>query len=295
MRIKPNKFLLAIIISFLSCKLIANTEMPIQVVTSFSILENLVAELGGEQVEIVNLVGRNSDAHVYRPKPSDAIAIANADLVIMNGLGFEGWMSRLVENNGQASKKLIASTGVKTLVSDNEVDPHAWQSFYNIKIYSNNITQALIEANPKFKDLFTQRNQVFLNKVNDLQQHMTQKINAIPKGQRLVVTSHDAFLYLGREFGIKFIAPVGFNTDMDPSAGDVATLIDQIKSQNVKALFVENISNPRLLKQIASETAVAVGGSLYSDALSEVDGEAPNYLTMMRHNIQSLADALNTP
>ncbi|MDC9724716.1 MAG: zinc ABC transporter substrate-binding protein [Gammaproteobacteria bacterium] len=285
-------FVLVIFLSVFSNMAAANNQQALRVVTSFSILENLVAELGGNHVEIKNLVGRNSDAHIYQPKPSDAVAISNADLVIMNGLAFEGWIARLMDNNGYSKKRLVASQGVQTLMTDDDIDPHAWQSFQNIKIYINNISQALIELKPEYKNEFSQRNQVLMQKVIDLQQALWQKINAIPKNKRVVVTSHDAFAYLGREFDIQFIAPVGFNTDSKPTASDVAKLIDQIKSQAIKALFVENISNPRLLAQIASETDAVIGGNLYSDALSEMTGPAPTYLEMMRYNIESIVAAL---
>lgn len=292
MKIKSSVFVVIILLSVFSFKAVASNEEPIRVVTSFSILENLVQALGGSRVEITNLVGRNNDAHIYQPKPSDAIAIAKADLVVINGLGFEGWISRLMDNSGYTNKRLVASQGVQTLMLDDELDPHAWQSFQNIQIYIDNISQALIELRPKYKNEFTQRKKVLMQKVKLLQQDLSQQMNSIPKNQRLVVTSHDAFGYLGREFDIEFIAPVGFNTDSDVTAGDVAELIDQIKSQGIKALFVENISTPRLLEQIASETGVTIGGSLYSDALSETDGPAATYLDMMRHNIESLVNAL---
>lgn len=292
MRTKNSVFLLMILLSIFSIGVVANNEQPIRVVTSFSILEDLVKELGGNRVDIINLVGRNSDAHVYQPKPSDAIAIAKADLVVINGLGFEGWISRLMYNNSYSKAQLVASQGVQVLTNDNEIDPHAWQSFQNIQIYIDNISQVLLEIKPEYAAEFTQRKKSFVQTVALLQQELIQQINVVPKNQRLVVTSHDAFGYLGRELDIKFIAPVGFNTDNEPTASDVAKLIYQIKSQGVKALFVENISNPRLLEQIASETGAAIWGNLYSDALSNADGPAATYLDMMRHNIESIITAL---
>ena len=174
------------------------------------------------------------------------------------------------------------------------MDPHAWQSFENIKQYSHNITQALIENKPQYSKQFNQLNKAYMQKVNALQQSLSQQLSSIPKEKRLVVTSHDAFNYLGKEFSISFIAPVGVNTDIEPTASDVAKLIDQIKSENIKALFIENINNPRLLRQIASETKVVIGGSLYSDALSEISGPASTYLKMMEYNIVSLVTALKT-
>ena len=267
------------------------SESSIRVVTSFSILENLVKELGGENVSVVNLVGRNADAHMYQPKPSDAVAISNAELVVFNGLEFEGWMVRLIENSDYQGKQLIASRGVDAIKNDNEIDPHAWQSFYNIGVYIQNITRTLIELRPQYANKFMQRQKQYLNTLNTLEKRLLEKIAKIPPNKRVVVTSHDAFGYLGREFDIRFLAPLGLSLDVEASAEDVAAVIGQIRKQNVKALFVENISNPRLLQLIAAETNVGIGGRLYSDALSEADGPADTYLNMMRHNVESLITA----
>lgn len=291
-----SSFILALIAIFFSFSAqAANSEHsrePIKVVTSFSILENLVQELGGNQVDIVNLVGRNADAHVYQPKPSDAVAIANADLVVMNGLGFEGWISRLMDNNDYKKGRLVASKGSEALLHGDEVDPHAWQSFENIRIYINNISETLIELKPEHQAEFIQRQRALTERVEALERDAVQKISQIPSAQRVVVTSHDAFGYLGREFDIQFLAPVGFNGDAQPTATDVATVIDQIHRLGVKALFVENISSPRLLERISAETNASIGGSLYSDALSEIDGPAATYMDMMRHNLDALIGAL---
>ena len=292
--LKAKLYLLTILISLLPYKVLADNDTAIKVVTSFTILQNLVEELGGTKVEIINLVAANSDAHIYSPKPSDAVAIANADLVVMNGLGFEGWMSRLIENNATPGKKLVASRGINPLFIDGEADPHAWQSFKNIKQYIFNITQALIDIKPQYRIEFTQLNQAYMQSLNRLNTELAQQLNSIPEAQRVVVTSHDAFNYLGDEFNISFIAPAGINTDIEPSASDVAKLIGQIKAQNIKALFVENISNPRLLEQIGTETNVAIGGSLYSDALTDIHGPAATYLDMMKYNIESLVEAFKT-
>jgi zinc/manganese transport system substrate-binding protein len=291
---KTTSFILAILFNvFLIVNAnSAENQEPLNVVTSFSILENLVQEIGGDRVEIVNLVGRNADAHIYQPKPSDAVAISKAELVIVNGLGFEGWISRLMDNNGYKNSRLVASDGVNVFMHGDEVDPHAWQSFENILIYINNITQALIAEKPEYQDEFNHRRQALVQQVEQLQQEVSKQVASIPVKDRSVVTSHDAFAYLGREFDIQFIAPVGFSGDAEPTAADVASVINQINELGVKALFIENISSPRLLQRIAAEANVVIGGSLYSDALSEDDGAAPNYLTMMRYNIESLITAL---
>lgn len=267
------------------------SDSSIRVVTSFSILEDLVKELGGEYVSVQNLVGRNSDAHMYQPKPSDAVAIATADLVVFNGLEFEGWILRLIKNSGYNNEQLIASDGVDAIKNDEDIDPHAWQSFANIRVYIHNITRSLIKLRPQHANAFAQRQKQYLDMLHTLEKRLVEQITRIPPNKRVVVTSHDAFGYLGREFDIRFLAPIGLSLDVEASAEDVAEVIDQIRQHNVQALFVENINNSRLLKRIASETNVGIGGRLYSDALSEVNGPAGTYLNMMRHNVESLITA----
>ncbi|MBL6737997.1 MAG: zinc ABC transporter substrate-binding protein [Litoricola sp.] len=266
-------------------------DSRVRIVTSFTILEDLVQELGGEHVSVLNLVPRNSDAHMYRPKPSDSVAIANADLVVFNGLGFEGWITRLIEDAGKVNKQLIASDGVSVITHDQETDPHAWQSFQNIRIYIQNISGRLIAMLPQHTDDLARRQLRYLDKLDELESNLLERLADTPVTKRIVVTSHDAFGYLGREFDIQFLAPLGLSLDAEPSAEEVALVIDQIQERNVTALFLENISNPRLLETIAAETGTSIGGRLYSDALSELDEPAGTYLDMMRHNIESLVEA----
>ncbi len=254
-------------------------------------------QLGGEHVTVVNLVDRNSDAHTYRPVPSDATAIQNADLVVFNGLGFEGWIERLLENKGQRTSALEASRGIDVITINGEVDPHAWQSFTNVRLYIDNISQRLIDLLPAHRDSLIQRQLAYLEALKGLEAELVAQIAVAPHQARIVVTSHDAFLYLGRELDIQFLAPLGLSYEAEASAEDVALVVDQIRERNVTALFLENINNPRLLNSIADESGVEIGGRLYSDALSKPDGPAGTYLEMMRHNIESLAHAFssNTP
>ena len=264
---------------------------PIQVVTSFSILEDLVKVIGGEQVEVVNLVGRNSDAHLYQPKPADLVAISRAQLVVFNGLGFEGWISRLIENTKYKNTQLVASSGVNTLAHEGEIDPHAWQSFINIRIYINNITRTLNELRPKDAAIFNEREAEYLHKLDSLEKRLLAKLAMTPREHRIVVTSHDAFSYLGRELDIQFLAPVGYGAEVDATAMAVSAVINQVREHDVKAMFVENMTDPRLLQSIANDTGVVIGGRLYSDALSELGGPAGGYYEMMQHNIESLIEA----
>ena len=288
-----NIFSLIFIFLLFTANAVGADDSKIRVVTSFSILEDLLKELGGEYVSVVNLVGRNSDAHAYQPKPSDAIAVASADLVVFNGLEFEGWIARLIKNSGYKNKQLIASEEVDVIKSGEEIDPHAWQSFHNIRVYIQNITGALSALRPQHADALMQRQQQYLKRLNILEEQLLARIAKIPANNRVVVTSHDAFGYLGREFEIRFLAPLGLSVDAEASAEDVAAIVDQIREQDVRALFIENINDPRLLQRIAAETNVAIGGRLYSDALSEVDGPAGTYLNMMQHNIGSLITAFD--
>ena len=267
----------------------SNAEIDkLRVVTSFTILEDLVKELGGEHVRVVNLVPRDSDAHLYQPIPSDSIAITNADLVIFNGLGLEGWITRLLESARDETKVLVASKGVKILQRHGEIDPHAWQSFQNIRIYVGNITDTLIEMMPQHTKYLIKRQILYLHSIMKLENDLSKRLADIPVSDRMVVTSHDAFGYLGRELQIEFLAPLGLSIDAEASAEDVAAVIDQITNRNVKALFVENINNPKLLQMISKESGVSIGGRLYSDALSVTKGPAATYLDMMQHNIDSL-------
>ena len=265
-----------------------------KIVTSFTILEDLVLELGGDRVSVTNLVPRNSDAHIYSPKPSDAVAISNADLIIFNGLGFEGWIFRLIKDSDKEKNYLISSDGINSLNRFNEIDPHAWQSFKNIRIYIDNISGELINLMPEHEKYFALRRNNYLKKLFELEMNLSNQLSNIPIKKRIVITSHDAFGYLGREFNIEFLAPLGLSIDAEASAEDVAKIINQIKEKKVTALFMENINNPKLLKAISKESGVPVGGKLYSDALSEIGGPAGTYIDMMRHNVKSLIEAFNS-
>ena len=285
---------LVILIILNGFPIFAEEDRSFEIVTSFTILENLVSELGGSRVSVTNLVPRNSDAHIYSPKPSDSIAISNADLVIFNGLGFEGWIFRLIKDSGKENNYLIASDGINLLNQSNEIDPHAWQSFKNIRIYIDNISKELINLMPEHEKYFVLQRDDYLKKLSELEINLHDQLRHIPIHKRIVITGHDAFGYLGREFNIQFLAPMGLSLDAEASAEDVADIINQIKEKKVTALFLENINNPKLLKAISLESGIPIGGVLYSDSLSKIDGPAGTYLEMMRHNIKSLIEAFNS-
>ena len=267
----------------------------LNVVTSFSILADLTREVGGDRIELTNLVGADADAHLYEPSPNDAKALLRADLIIANGLGFEPWLERVLASSEPKGKRISASAGVVPLMLDEDgervPDPHAWQSLTNAEIYVRNIAKALGELDPANLDAYNERRDAYLTRLHALLKKADAQIAGLPASQRKVVTSHDAFGYLGQAWQLAFIAPQGLSTHDEPSAAEVAALIRQIRSEGVRAVFVENIRDPRLIQQIADEAGAKVGGTLYSDALAS-EGPASTYLGMFEHNLDTLMAAL---
>jgi zinc/manganese transport system substrate-binding protein len=286
------KFLL---VALLFAATASASEAKLKVVASFSIIGDLVQQVGGEDIDLTTIVGPNADTHVYEPKPDDAQALARADAVFVNGLGFEGWQQRLVEASGYGKEIVTVSDGIVELVPEGEsaADPHGWQSVVNAKIYVANIQRGLCRADVSSCDKFEARATTYLTELDALNDEINAMVTAIPVDQRVVISSHDAFGYFAKAHGIRFLAPEGVNTESEATARDVATLIRQIRAQKAKALFLETISDPRLIAQIADETGIVIGGALYSDALSEGDGPAPHYVAMMRHNARLIAEAMN--
>jgi len=271
----------------------------INVVATFSILGDLVTNVGGDRVTVVALVGPNSDAHVFSPTPADAKTLAAAKVVFVNGLGYEGWMTRLVQASGSKAATVFVSTGVKPRRMEDEhhpgrqvTDPHAWQSIANVKIYVANIRDGLSKADPAGKSAYETNAQAYLAKLDALEQEVKAAIGKIPAGHRRIITTHDAFGYFGGAYGMEFISPEGVSTEAQPSAKDMAKIIAQIRNQKIPAVFMENITDPRLMQQIAKETGARVGGTLYSDALSDASGPAATYIDMMRSNVRELSKAL---
>ena len=282
----------------------AQAAEKLEVVASFSILGDLTQRVGGDRVRVHTLVGRNADAHMYQPTPADAKTLAQAQLVVVNGFGFEGWLARLVKSSGYRGKVLTAASGVKTLKKphgkgekhghhhDGDVDPHAWQDMGNALRYVDNIAQALSDADPAGKAVYQANAAQYKKDISQLDGELRKTLNAITPERRKVVTSHDAFAYFGQAYGIRFIAPVGVNSDAEPSAAAVGRIIQQIRREKIPAVFMESISDTRLLERIRQESGARIGGTLYSDSLSSSDGPAASYLDMMRHNAQTVAKAL---
>ena len=277
----------------------AMAQSKINVAATFSIMADLVSNVGGDRVEVTALVGPNSDSHVFSPTPADAKKLAAAKVVFVNGLGLEGWMTRLVSASGSKAQTFTASTGIKTRKMEDDhhpgrmvTDPHAWQSIANAKIYVANIRDGLSKADPAGKNAYDANAVAYLAKLDALEQEVKTAIGKIPADHRRIITTHDAFGYFGGAYGMEFISPEGVSTDAQPSARDMAKIIAQIRKQKIPAVFMENITDPRLMQQIAKETGAKIGGTLYSDALSDTKGPAATYIDMMRSNINELSKAL---
>lgn len=311
----------------------AATQIP--VVASFSILGDFVKEVGGDRVAVTTLVGPNGDAHVFQPAPADAKKVAGAKVVFVNGLGFEGWIDRLVKASGTKADVVVATKGIEPREMAEEedgheaahdhdkahdhdhdkhaegkaqdhdhahdhahdhggIDPHAWQSVGNAKRYVANVRDALIAADPAGQATYEANAAAYTAKLEALDAEVKAAVAKIPADKRRIITSHDAFGYFGAAYGIEFVAPQGVSTEAEASAKDVARIIRQIKTEKIPAVFVENISDPRLVKRISEETGAKIGGELYSDALSDDKGPASTYIDMMNNNVRELSSALSS-
>lgn len=294
-------------------------EEKLHVVATFSILGDFVGKVGGDRVAVRTLVGPEADAHVFQPSPADAADVGKAKVVFQNGLGFEGWMERLVQSSGYKGPLVVATKGIEPIKGEEDghddhekeakgeknddhaekdghdhgdIDPHAWQSVPNAILYVANVKDGLCAADKDGCPVYTKNAEAYTAELKKADEEVKSKITAIPEKARKVITSHDAFGYFAKAYGVQFLSPTGVSTESEASAKDVAKLIDQIKKEGVKAVFVENITDSRLIEQIAKESGAKIGGTFYSDALSKADGPAKSYLDMMRHNVSLLAGAM---
>ena len=327
----------------------AASDKPLKVVATFSILGDMVSRIGGDRVSVTALVGPDGDTHVYRPTPAAARTVSEADILVFNGLHFEGWLDRLIETTGFSGVRVIATAGIEPLATEGgghddhddhgrdrhhkegesadrhgdkhdehdhgdrhhkegmsaerhdddhdghdhgAFDPHAWQSLHHAAVYIDNIAAALAKADPENASVYYGNRATYAAELKALDAEIRRLLAALPADRRTVVTSHDAFQYFGHDYGLTFVAPQGLSTESEASAKDVVRLIGLIRDGGIRAVFVENITDPRLLKQIADETGAGIGGTLYPGALSGPDGPAPTYIDLMRHNARTIATAL---
>jgi zinc/manganese transport system substrate-binding protein len=277
---------------------LATSALPVRaqdhlnVVASFSIIGDFVRNVGGDRVSVTTLVGPNGDVHVYTPAPADAKKIADAKLLVVNGLGLEGWLPRLVQSSGSKAMIVTATDGITPLKLDSAADPHAWQSVVDAKVYVSNIRDALAAADPTDAAAFRANAAGYLAKLDTLDREVRTAVAQIPPARRKVISTHDAFGYFAAAYGIEFIAPLGVSTESEASARDIARIITQVRAEKIPAVFLENISDVRLIQRISAETGASIGGTLFSDSLSDEKGDAPTYIELVRHNIKALTSAL---
>ncbi len=264
----------------------------LKVVASFSILGDMVEQVTGDLASVTTIVGPNADAHVYSPNVNDARAVTEADVIFVNGLGFETWSKKLIDTSGTKARVFVATDGVTPLKVDGEIDPHAWNALPNGITYIRNIAKAMAEADPANAKTYQANADAYIAKLKALHERTVAELAKLPKDRRTVVTAHDAFGYLANAYGLKFLAPVGIDTEAEPSAQQLAKLIDQLKKEKVAGLFVENITSPALVEQVSRETGLRIGGRLFSDALSAKGGPATSYLSMFEHNLGVIVAAL---
>ncbi|MDU8362358.1 metal ABC transporter substrate-binding protein [Pseudomonas syringae group sp. J309-1] len=269
---------------------------PLEAVASFTVIADMVQNVGGERVHVTSLIGPNGDPHVYEPSPADAQALKKADLAFVSGLHLEGWMDRLIKASGYKGEPVVLSNGIKTrsMEEDGEriTDPHAWNSAANAVIYVRNIVAALEKADPAGASLYKANGERYTQQLQALDSYARTQIQSIPVAQRKVLTSHDAFGYFGDAYGVTFLSPLGFSTESEASAADVGKLIRQIKAEHVSAYFFENSGDPRLVKQIADASGAKPGGELYVEALSPANGPAASYVQMFKYNVDQLVAAM---
>lgn len=285
---------MALALGMLSQGVMAKT---LNVVTSFSILGDITREVGGDRVNVTTLVGPDGDPHTFEPSPKDSAALSKADVVVVNGLGLEGWLDRLVKASGFKGQLVVASTGVKTHTLEEDgktvTDPHAWNSAANGALYAQNILAGLlVKADPEDKAALEATGQPYIAQLMQLDSWAKTQFSQIPQVKRKVLTSHDAFGYFSRAYGVTFIAPQGLSSESEASAAQVAEIINQIKADGVKTWFMENQLDPRLVKQIATATGAQPGGELYPEALSAKGGVADTYVKAFRHNVNTLARSM---
>lgn len=268
----------------------------LKVVASFTVLADVVRQVGGDHVKVTSLVGPNGDPHEFEPSPADAKALNAAKVTFVSGEGLEGWMDRLITASGYKGKPITVSEGINTRTMEEDgktvTDPHVWNSPVNVKIWVANIEKALSAADPADAAAFKANAEKYTKKLDELDAYAHSKFDKIADNSRKVLTSHDAFGYFGREYNVSFLAPLGLSTESEASAADVAKLIEQIKQERVKTYFFENSNDPRLVKQVATATGAKPGGELYVESLSDTKGPAPTYEKMFRYNVDQLSAAM---
>lgn len=298
MKYLPVAFTLLSLAGFgISNSVSASQEQPINVVTSFSVLADVVKNVGGDYIKVSSLVPTEGDPHEYEPTPKDAKSLKSADVTFVSGEGFETWFDRLVKASGTSKPAVVVSEGIKTHTFEDEgeiiTDPHVWNSIPNVIIWVGNIEKALEKADPADAAAYQANAKKYISKLNALNASIHKQIDAVPENKRQVLTSHDAFGYYGEEYGVRFLSPLGVSTETEATAADIADLIDQIKKEHIRVYFFENSNDTRLVKQVAAATGAKLGGELYPESLSDASGPVPTYYDMMEYNTKLIVEAIS--
>ncbi len=285
---------ITVIVSFLlTFSLVAQEK--INVLASFSVLADMTQNIGGDLIEVNTLVPTGSDPHTHEPTPRDAKLVNNADLILLNGLTFEGWFNELIENSGTKATTFVVSTAIKPIESiayKDSYDPHAWMNVQYGISYVEQIAKKLIELDPSNKKTYEFNLSVYKKQLAKLDSYVFEEISKIPKAQRILITSHDAFQYFGIRYGLRLEAVLGTSTDAEVQTQDLMRVSKLVRSENVPAVFIESTVNPKLLKQIASDNNVEIGGSLYADSLGDEHSPAPTYYDMIKYNTDVIVKAM---
>lgn len=269
-------------------------QKPLVVATA-SIFADMAAVIAGDLVTVKSVVPIGGDPHVYEATPADVQLVASADLILKNGLTFEGWLNELIDHSGARAEVVTITTGIEAIGSDkykNAFDPHAWMAASNGLVYIRNIKDALQRLDPANADIYQFNYELYRQQIADLDAYIESRVKLIPAQQRVLVTSHDAFRYYGRRYGIRVEAVLGTSTDAEVQTSDINRLNKVLQQTQAPAVFIESTVNPKLLRQIAADNGVVVGGSLYADSLSDPGGPASTYLDMLRHNTDVMVAAL---
>lgn len=286
---------------FCSIFLMGHAPKPLKIVTSFTILQNWVQEIGGDLCIVDTIVGPDEDPHIFDPTPGDSEKIVTADLVFMMGLGLEGWMPRLLTDKQSQKRLYIVSDGIQARRMPSAgrggqnliTDPHIWTDPHMVKKVVTKIGLALVAADPIHKNKYNKRITDYVKKLDALDVWIKKQINTLTPSQRIVVTAHDAFGYFGDRYGVRFLSPQGLSTESEPSARELAGILKEMRQLGLKSLFLENMTNPKLVSQIAEELGIKTMGTLYADALSPQSGPAPTYERFMVHNVNELVKGMS--
>lgn len=290
-----KKIITALIFTFFAISIFANAPKK-KVVATASIFADMAENIAGGHVDIQMIVPIGSDPHLYQPRPSDAKMLAEADLILRNELTFEGWLKKLIDNSNTKGKIVTITDGVqpvKSLVYENSTDPHAWMDASNGLIYIENIKNALVEIDPDNKEVYELNYGVYRQQLEDLDTYILKAIRNIPANQRILITSHDAFQYYGRRYGIQLESIMGISTETEAQTSDIRRLNKVIRENNVPAVFIESTINPKMLQQLAKDNNVEIGGELYADSIGEEGSAAPSYYDMLKYNTDVIVKALS--